>query len=82
VTFRSIVDQKLASRAALADAERAADGERAADEEEGAADVRAGGGQQSQQGSVRDRDGGEPAGPDSSEMDAEGENRPSFGGNF
>jgi len=82
VTFRSIVDRKLASRAALADAERAADGERAADEEEGAADVRVGGGQQSQQGSVRDRDGGKPAGPDSSEMGAEGENQPSFGGNF
>jgi alpha-D-ribose 1-methylphosphonate 5-triphosphate synthase subunit PhnI len=79
VTFRSIVDRKLASRLALADSEDAA-GERAAvvgqDE---ADDHRENDGKE---GRVPENNGREQAGPGSGDTDGEGVKQPSFGGNF
>jgi hypothetical protein len=75
VTFRSIVDRKLASRAALADSERAAgQSERGQDNGPGAEGPRADG--------TGTEDTGDRAGPAASEMGAAGEKQPSFGGNF
>jgi alpha-D-ribose 1-methylphosphonate 5-triphosphate synthase subunit PhnI len=80
VTFRSIVDRKLASRAALADSERAAgQSERGQDNGPGAEGPRAEGPRADGTGT---EDTGDRAGPAASEMGAAGEKQPSFGGNF
>jgi alpha-D-ribose 1-methylphosphonate 5-triphosphate synthase subunit PhnI len=78
VTFRSIVDRKLASRAAQS-ASQVAAAERAAGPEEEAAGDRADHGQQDH---VGDSDGRGQARPDGSDMGDQGVKQLSFGGNF
>ena len=89
VTFRSVVDRKLASRAALADSERAAGhSERGQDDGPGPAGPGADGAGAGGPGAGPRVDGagaedtGDRAGPGASEMGAAGEKQPSFGGNF
>ncbi|HEY1819903.1 MAG TPA: carbon-phosphorus lyase complex subunit PhnI [Trebonia sp.] len=78
VTFRSIVDRKLASRVALS-ASQAAAAERAAGSEDDEAGDRAGHGTQDD---VGESDGREQARPDGSDMGAQAVKQLSFGGNF
>lgn len=78
VTFRSIVDRKLASRAAQSASQGAA-AERAAGAAEDEAGDRADHGQQE---GVGESEGREQASPDASDMGAQGVKQLSFGGNF